>query len=66
MASKTPDFRREPIKACVAAVRSYFEEREWLLCIVCAIGVAAGVLVLVWFLAFSGLNEPVQFIYDSF
>lgn len=66
MDSKVPDFKREPIKAGVAAVRTYFEEREKLLSVVCAIGVTAGVLVLVWFLAFSGLNEPVQFIYEGF
>lgn len=28
--------------------------------------VAAGTLLIVWLLVFSGLNAPVQFVYDNF
>ena len=31
-----------------------------------ALGVAAAGALLVWFIAFSGLNEPVGFIYGGF
>ena len=31
-----------------------------------ALAVVAAGAVLVWFVAFSGLNEPVQFIYGGF
>ena len=31
-----------------------------------ALAVVAAGVVLVWFVAFSGLNEPVQFIYGGF
>lgn len=47
-------------------VYNYFMAHEGALLAITEVGVVAGVLLLVWFLAFSGMNEPVQFIYDSF
>ena len=37
-----------------------------MICLGAAIAVVAAGAALVWFVAFSGLNEPVQFIYGGF
>lgn len=37
-----------------------------LVCVGAALAVVAAGALLVWFVVFSGLNEPVQFIYGGF
>lgn len=58
--------REHPIAYPKQAIYDFFMGHEAALMVVSAVGVALGVTLLVWFLAFSGMNEPVQFIYDSF
>lgn len=58
--------REHPIAYPKQVIYDFFMGHEAALMVVSAAGVALGVLLLVWFLAFSGMNEPVQFIYDSF
>lgn len=54
------------VKRAATAVRTAVEERPWALSVLVALTAAAMVLLLVWFLVFSGMNEPVQFVYSSF
>ncbi len=49
-----------------AAVRAAVEARPRLLGALAALATAAMVALLAWFLVFSGLNGPVQFVYSSF
>ncbi|MGN0286466.1 MAG: hypothetical protein ACI4B6_02220 [Atopobiaceae bacterium] len=57
---------QHPLAFPKQAICDYFMGHEGALLAVTTAGVAAGVLLLVWFLVFSGLNEPVQFIYAGF
>lgn len=54
----------------IARVRQIVEEFANAHPLVVALGagafVAAGTLLIVWLLVFSGLNAPVQFVYDNF
>lgn len=49
-----------------AAVRAAVEARPRALGALAALATAAMVVLLAWFLVFSGLNGPVQFVYSSF
>ena len=53
-------------KRVAEAVRSAVEARPWALGALAALATAAMVALLAWFLVFSGLNGPVQFVYSSF
>lgn len=65
--SRIPDeARKRPIVYPKERIYAYFTNHGRALFAATVVGVVAGVLLLVWFLAFSGMNEPVQFIYDSF
>lgn len=60
------ELAKRPIAYPKERIYAYFTTHEAALLAVTVAGVVAGVLLLVWFLGFSGMNEPVQFIYDSF
>lgn len=62
----TAELAKRPLAYPKEFIYSFFMAHEGALLAVTVVGVVAGVLLLVWFLAFSGMNEPVQFIYDSF
>lgn len=49
-----------------AAARAAAEARQALLGALAALAVVALALALGWFVVFSGLSEPVQFVYSSF
>lgn len=49
-----------------AAVRAAVEARPWALGALAALAAASMVVLLAWFLVFSGLGGPVQFVYSSF
>lgn len=49
-----------------AAVRAAAEARPRVLGALAALATAAMVVLLAWFLVFSGLNGPVHFVYSSF
>lgn len=40
--------------------------RPWLLAVAAGVAVAALLVLLAWFVVFSGFSQPVQFVYDSF
>lgn len=65
-AFSTSELVKHPLAYPKQRIYDFFMSHEAALLVVTVVGVAAGVLLLVWFLAFSGMNEPVQFIYDSF
>ena len=53
-------------KRVAAAVRSAVEARPWALGALAAAAVVAMAALAGWYLVFSGMNEPVQFVYSSF
>ncbi|MBM6775207.1 hypothetical protein [Olsenella profusa] len=58
----TGAFRK--LRASVADVRR--QPPEWLVLAGTFLAVVAGGALLVWFVALSGLSEPVQFVYGGF
>lgn len=48
------------------AVRDLAEQRPWLVAVGAFFVVFLLMVLLVWFIAFSGMSGPVQFVYDSF
>ena len=57
---------RARARRLAAAARAAAEERPALLGALAALAVVALALALGWFVVFSGLSEPVQFVYSSF
>lgn len=53
-------------KDLAARARAWLEARPGLLTVGAFLAVVALVAVIAWFVVFSGLSGPVQFIYDSF
>lgn len=53
-------------KDLAARARTWLEARPGLLAAGAFLAVVALVAVIAWFVVFSGLSGPVQFIYDSF
>ena len=53
-------------KRVAEAVRSAVEARPWALSALAAAAVVAMAALVGWYLVFSGMNEPVQFVYSSF
>lgn len=47
-------------------LRQAVEVRPALLAVLAFVAVVALVALLVWFIVFSGLSEPIQFIYSNF
>lgn len=55
-----------PITDVKERVMAFSVRHEVLTCLATGAAAVAMVWLLTWFLIFSGLNEPVQFIYGSF
>ena len=53
-------------KRVAEAVRSAVEAHPWALGALAAAAVVAMAALVGWYLVFSGMNEPVQFVYSSF
>lgn len=53
-------------KRVAEAVRSAVEARPCALGALAAAAVVAMAVLVGWYLVFSGMNEPVQFVYSSF
>ena len=53
-------------KRVAEAVRSAVEALPWALGALAAAAVVAMAALAGWYLVFSGMNEPVQFVYSSF
>ena len=53
-------------KRAAEAVRAAVEARPCVLGALVAVAVVAMAVLVGWFLVFSGMNEPIQFVYSSF
>ncbi|QOY60283.1 hypothetical protein [Thermophilibacter immobilis] len=57
---------RHPLKEADRRLRSLADARPGLVAALAGVAALGMGALLVWFLVFSGLNEPVPFIYDGF
>ena|GEM_PF-573059 len=55
-----------PVTDVKGRMMAFSVRHEFLTCLAAGVAAVAMVWLLTWFLIFSGLNEPVQFIYGSF